>query len=313
MGTPAFAVAPLRAIYEAGYEIAAVVTVPDKPAGRGLKLQSSPVKDFAIANHIDVLQPVNLKDDVFNSQLAGYGANLYVVVAFRMLPQVVWQMPELGTVNLHASLLPQYRGAAPINHAILNGETETGLTTFFIEQQIDTGNIIKSTKLRIANNETAGILHDRMMIAGSQLMLETLQLIENNEIKPINQLQFLDNINPLKPAPKLTKELCKVNWTATGKDIYNLIRGLSPYPAAFCNLVDTNHTKRQIKLFEAELVPVRSEKAAGSIITDGKKYLEVATADGIIRILSLQPEGKRRMLIDEFLRGTNVNETMHFE
>jgi methionyl-tRNA formyltransferase len=210
-------------------------------------------------------------------------------------------------------LLPQYRGAAPINHAILNGETETGLTTFFIEQQIDTGNIIKSTKLRIANNETAGILHDRMMIAGSQLMLETLQLIENNKTKPINQLQFLDDINPLKPAPKLTKELCRINWSATGKDIYNLIRGLSPYPAAFCNLVDTNHTKRQIKLFEAELLPVRSEKAAGSIITDGKKYLEVATADGIIRILSLQPEGKRRMLIDEFLRGTNVNETMHFE
>ena len=312
MGTPEFAVEPLRAIVAAGYKVLAVITAPDKPAGRGQKIQFSPVKEFALAQGIPVLQPANLKAPAFIEELQHINANLMVVVAFRMLPEVVWQMPEYGTLNLHASLLPQYRGAAPINHAIINGETETGLTTFFIEKEIDTGQIILARKIAILPSDDAGALHDRMMVEGGDLMLETLKMIETGNINPQSQEQVIQQIKTLYPAPKIFKEHCKINWANSGRQIHNLIRGLSPFPGAFSVLLSEG-TSRQVKIFRTSYQVEPTDMAPGFIETDHKHQLSVITADGRICIEELQLEGKKRMGIAEFLRGVRIPAGSRFE
>jgi methionyl-tRNA formyltransferase len=313
MGTPEFAVEPLRAIIGAGYNVVAVITAPDKPAGRGQKLHHSPVKVFAEKNNLKVLQPVSLKDPAFITELRSLGANLMVVVAFRMLPEVVWQMPEFGTLNLHASLLPQYRGAAPINHAIINGETETGLTTFFIEKEIDTGNIILSRKLPILSSDDAGALHDRLKFSGGNLVLETLKLIETGYVKPQSQDNFVFDKTILHPAPKIFKKDCKINWRNSCMNIHNLVRGLSPFPGAFSNLIDENEVIKQVKIFKTSYELSESNEAPGTILTDYKNTFSVIASDGIIHIEELQVEGKKRMTTAEFLRGVHSHVVFRFE
>lgn len=310
MGTPEFAVEPLNAIIDAGYDVLAVVTAPDKPAGRGQKMQFSPVKEYALKNKINVLQPFSLKDSDFIAELKRYKANLQVVVAFRMLPEIVWQMPEFGTLNLHASLLPQYRGAAPINHAIINGETETGITTFFIEKEIDTGKIILAHKLPILPSDDAGALHDRLMFAGSQLVLDTLKLIKTDQLKPKSQQSILHDLNDLKTAPKIFKKDCKINWEISCIKVHNFIRGLSPFPGAFTHLRDENGIIKQVKIFNTSYRFEKTTEIPGTIITDSKRLLSVITIDGIIQIEELQMEGKKRLRTAEFLRGVPL--TNHF-
>ncbi|MFZ4549885.1 MAG: methionyl-tRNA formyltransferase [Bacteroidales bacterium] len=313
MGTPEFAVEPLRAIIDAGYNVVAVITVPDKPAGRGQILHVSAVKEFALSKNIPVLQPVNLKDPGFIAELKSYDANLQVVVAFRMLPEVVWQMPEYGTLNLHASLLPQYRGAAPINHAIINGETETGLTTFFIEKEIDTGNIILSKIITINPADDAGTLHERLMYAGGELMLETLELIKNDKVQATNQSSIILTGRELKPAPKIFKNDCKLDWDYKSEEIHNKVRGLSPFPCAFSNLVTDNGSIRQVKIYKTSFQILVTNKEPGSIVRDRKDAFSVVSADGLVFIEELQMEGKKRMKSPEFLRGVNLTEQYHFE
>ncbi len=312
MGTPDFAVEPLRVLVESGYRVVAVITAPDKPAGRGQKRQSSPVKEFALANHLPILQPTNLKDPGFIRQLQDLNANLQVVVAFRMLPEAVWQMPELGTLNLHASLLPQYRGAAPINHAIINGETETGLTTFFIEKEIDTGKIILSRKIQILPSDDAGMLHDRLMVAGGSLMLETLKRIETGEVNSCIQASILPEDGILKPAPKIFKKDCKIDWDTSCIQIHNLVRGLSPFPGAFSNLYTDNEEIKQVKIYKTSYQLSIPAGVPGTIITDHKNALAVVTRDGLINLEELQLEGKKRLAIPEFLRGVHIAENFHF-
>ncbi|MCA0366004.1 MAG: methionyl-tRNA formyltransferase [Bacteroidetes bacterium] len=300
MGTPDFAVATLERLLEAGFEVVAVVTAPDKPVGRGQKLSESPVKKFALEKGIDVLQPEKLKNKEFVEKLASYNADLQVVVAFRMLPEIVWAMPPKGTINLHGSLLPQYRGAAPINWAVINGETETGVTTFFIEKEIDTGHTILSEKILIGPDETAGDVHDKMMWIGADLMVKTCKAIEVGNYSSTPQ-DFSAN---LKPAPKIFKETCKIDWNQPVATIHNFVRGMSPFPAAWTMLGD-----KQLKVFEVEKVdPFRAElsKIEGfdfELFTDHKKILGIKCADSIAGIKSLQLEGKKRMSTEEFLRG----------
>jgi methionyl-tRNA formyltransferase len=313
MGTPEFAVEPLHAILEAGYEVAAVITAPDKPSGRGQKLHASPVKEYAISHKLPVLQPVNLKNPEFISELKTFKANLQVVVAFRMLPEIVWQMPEYGTLNLHASLLPQYRGAAPINHAIINGESETGITTFFIEKEIDTGNIILAQKLPILPSDDAGTLHDRMMLSGGKLMVETLKMIETGNIKTQSQSNFIVSDKFITPAPKIFKNDCRIDWNKPCESIHNLVRGLSPFPGAFSILISDNNEPKQVKIYKTSCLAEKSELLPGTIITDNKKFLSVVTGDGILRIETLQFEGRKRMNADEYLRGFRLENNFHFE
>jgi len=313
MGTPEFAVEPLRAIIDAGFDVAAVVTAPDKPAGRGQKLHASPVKEYALQHNLPVLQPVSLKNPEFVNELKNFNANLQVVVAFRMLPEIVWQMPEHGTLNLHASLLPQYRGAAPINHAIINGETETGLTTFFIEKEIDTGNIILSKRISILPADDAGSLHDRMMSEGAILVLETLQMISTGNVNALSQESLQPEQSILKPAPKIFKQDCKINWNASCLQIQNLVRGLSPFPGAFSTLISEDGTQKQLKIFKTSYEISIIDLSPGTISTDGKKLLSVAAADGIIFIEELQLEGKKRMVTAEFLRGVQITGGFRFE
>jgi methionyl-tRNA formyltransferase len=313
MGTPEFAVEPLRAIVQAGYNVLAVITAPDKPAGIGQKIHYSAVKEFALANNIRILQPEKLKNAGFIEELKSLNANLQVVVAFRMLPEVVWQMPEYGTLNLHASLLPQYRGAAPINHAIINGETETGLTTFFIEQQIDTGNIILARKLPILPSDDAGALHDRLMVAGGEVMLETLKLIETGSVNAKRQENILPGETLLNPAPKIFKTDCRINWANQCAHIHNRVRGLSPFPGAFSNLVTDDNGIKQVKIFRTSFQLTESKGDAGTIITDNKNLLSVIAGDGIIQIEELQIEGKKRMNIAEFLRGNHISSHFRFQ
>jgi len=313
MGTPQFAVEPLRAIVHAGYNVLAVVTAPDKPAGRGQKIHYSAVKEFAIQNNIRILQPEKLKEPGFIKELKSLHANLLVVVAFRMLPEVVWQMPEYGTLNLHASLLPQYRGAAPINHAIINGETETGLTTFFIEKEIDTGNIILSRKLPILPSDDASALHDRLMIAGGDIMLETLKLIETGNINLQRQENIISENTVLNPAPKIFKADCKINWSGKCIQIHNLVRGLSSFPGAFSYLITENEVMKQVKIFRTSYLLTETNGSPGTIITDHKNSFSVIAGDGIIRIEELQLEGKKRMTAAEFLRGVNISTHSRFE
>jgi methionyl-tRNA formyltransferase len=297
MGTPDFAVASLNALFEAGYDIAGVVTAADKPAGRGQKLQESAVKKYAVEKGLKVLQPLKLKDPEFIEELRSLKADLQVVVAFRMLPEIVWDMPPKGTINLHASLLPNYRGAAPINHAIINGETESGVTTFFLKHEIDTGDVIFSEKVAIAEDDSAGDLHDHLMEAGAGLLLKTVNAIAEDNYKEQPQLSS----DELKHAPKIFKEFCKIDWNQPVKTIYNLIRGLSPYPTAFTELND-----KTIKIFKARYEEATPEIAPGEHVTDGKTFLKFAAKDGFISLLDLQYEGKKRMTVDEFLRGMRL-------
>jgi methionyl-tRNA formyltransferase len=297
MGTPDFAVASLDALVQANFDVVAVVTAPDRPAGRGQKLNESAVKKYAVEKHIPVLQPEKLKNAEFLEALASYKADLQVVVAFRMLPEVVWNMPPKGTINLHGSLLPQYRGAAPINHAIINGEKESGVTTFFLTHEIDTGNIILSDSVAIADNENAGDLHDKLMYIGAKLLVKTLKAIEAGEVSEQPQPQSGD----LKHAPKIFKDDCKIDWNNQAQTIYNLIRGLSPYPTAFTFLND-----KTLKVFKAEIEDKEPGIVAGGFLTDGKTYLKFASKDGFIKLLDIQYEGKKRMLIEDFLRGMRL-------
>lgn len=297
MGTPDFAVASLDAIVKANYDVVAVVTAPDKPAGRGQKLAESAVKKYALANQIPVLQPEKLKSPEFIEALKSYQADLQVVVAFRMLPEVVWNMPPKGTINLHGSLLPHYRGAAPINHAIINGEKESGVTTFFLKHEIDTGDVIMAEKTAIEHNDTAGDLHDKLMNIGAGLIVKTLDAIASGSVTEQPQPMSDD----LKHAPKIFKEDCKIDWNKPAEQIYNLIRGLSPYPTAFTFLND-----KTLKLFKAEVEEKEPGIAAGGFLTDGKTYLKFAAKDGFIKLLDIQYEGKKRMLIEDFLRGMRL-------
>jgi methionyl-tRNA formyltransferase len=297
MGTPEFAVATLRTLVENEYEIVGVITAPDKPAGRGQKLHESDIKKYADAQNLNILQPANLKEDKFIEELKALDANLQIVVAFRMLPEVVWKMPKYGTFNLHASLLPNYRGAAPIHWAIINGESQTGVTTFFIDQKIDTGAIILQDKIEIENDETVGNLHDRLMNIGSQLVLKTVKVIENGNaitrIQPKSQIQ--------KTAQKLNKENCKIDWNMSVNDIYNKIRGLNPFPSAWCYLQDGEQTLT-IKVFDVEKANENHSKSIGSI-ESLKEALKVAVKDGYIFIKEMQLPGKRKMDVKSLLNG----------
>jgi methionyl-tRNA formyltransferase len=297
MGTPDFAVASLDALVVAGFDVVAVVTAADKPAGRGQKLNESAVKKYAVEKGIPVLQPIKLKDPDFIAQLSSYQADLQVVVAFRMLPEMVWKMPAKGTVNLHASLLPDYRGAAPINHAIINGETTSGVTTFFLKQEIDTGDVIFSESVAIGPEETAGELHDKLMDTGAALLVKTVQAIADDQYTEQPQVQSAE----LKHAPKIFKEFCEIDWTQPVQKIHNLVRGLSPYPTAFTKLQDKN-----LKVFKASIEPGAPGIAPGSYETDGKTYLKFAAPDGFLSLTDIQFEGKKRMKIDEFLRGMRL-------
>ena len=305
-GTPEFAASQLEAILKSGYEVAVVVTMPDKPAGRGRKIQYSEVKKTAMEHGLPLLQPEKLKDPTFLEQLASYQANLFIVVAFRMLPAVVWQMPELGTFNLHASLLPQYRGAAPINFAIINGETETGLTTFFLNEEIDKGAVIMREKVSIRPDETAGELHDELMVLGNKLVVETIQKIENNDVQALPQDTLSEN-QPLKPAPKITKEFCNIDWSQDCQTVYNHIRGLSPYPAAHTQLVSESGEVIDLKVYNSEIEACTPDVAVSNVVTDNKKYLKIALSDGFIHLIQVQQAGKKAMPIADFLRGTPLN------
>ena len=298
-GTPEFAASQLEAILKAGYKVSVVVTMPDKPAGRGRKIQFSDVKKTALEHNLPLLQPEKLKDPMFLEQLASYQANLFIVVAFRMLPAVVWQLPELGTFNLHASLLPQYRGAAPINFAVINGETETGLTTFFLYEEIDKGAVIMREKVSIRPDETAGELHDELMLLGNKVVVDTIKKIESGDIKALPQDELIEN-QPLKPAPKITKEFCNVDWSRDCQSVYNHIRGLSPYPAAHTRLQSENGETIELKIFSAEIETCTHNVTPGTVVTDNKKYLKIALHHGFIQLTQVQQAGKKSMPIADF-------------
>lgn len=293
MGTPDFAVASLKKLVENGCEVVAVVTAPDKPSGRGLQMNETPVKKYAVSQNIPVLQPEKLKNPEFLEQLRSFDADLQVVVAFRMLPEVVWAMPHKGTFNLHGSLLPQYRGAAPINWAVINGETETGVTTFFIEKEIDTGKIIFADKTPILPEDNAGTVHDKLMEIGADLVLKTVRAIEAGDYPQVPQPQDIE----LKSAPKIFKETCEINWNQSAERIHNFVRGLSPYPAAWTLLQG-----KVCKIYKTQIVD-NQELSSESFVTDGKKYLMFRCADRMLAVEELQLEGKKRMGIEEFLRG----------
>lgn len=302
MGTPEFAVGILDSILKNNYDVVGVITAADKPAGRGQKIKYSAVKEYALEHNLNLLQPTNLKDETFLAHLKALHANLQIVVAFRMLPKVVWEMPEYGTFNLHASLLPDYRGAAPINWAIINGETKTGVTTFFIDEKIDTGAIIMNAEIPISDEENAGALHDRLMLLGSSTVVKTLALIENGNLETKIQIESED----LKTAYKLNKENCKIDWTKSGKEIQNLIRGLSPYPVAWCNFKDENQ-EWNIKVYDAKFTAEKHAQPIGKIETT-KKEMKIAVVDGYLKIVSLQFPGKKKMTTSELLNGIAFSE-----
>ena len=306
MGTPEFAVASLGALLMNGFNVVGVVTVPDKPAGRGRKVTRSAVKQFAEQNELPVLQPANLKDPLFQKELMQLNADIFVVVAFRMLPEVIWKMPAKGTINLHASLLPQYRGAAPINHVLINGETKTGVTTFFIDDKIDTGNIIFQEETQIYPFENAGELHERLMNLGARLVIKTLSELSSNEVKPVSQTMLIGDGVTLKTAPKIFLNDCIINWENDCTSIHNLIRGLSPYPCARSFFIKDNESLL-FKIFESNPEHEKHSYNSGEIVSDGKKILKIACKSGLINISSIQIEGKKRMSTTEFLRGFNID------
>lgn len=299
MGTPDFAVASLDAICNSRHEVAGVVTVADKPAGRGQQLSMSPVKKYAMEHQIPVLQPLKLRDENFLEELKKLQADLFVIVAFRMLPEQVWRMPPLGSVNLHGSLLPRYRGAAPINRAIMNGETETGVTVFFLQQEIDTGKVIRRTVIPIGENTTAGELHDEMMVIGAKVLVEALDEIASGNVNAIAQDTLISGGENVIHAPKIFKEDCKIDWSMSCHHVHDFIRGLSPYPAAW-----TMFGNKTLKIFSGKKNPGKSIPDEWS--TDGKESLEYRCADGTYSVLELQLEGKKRMRVEEFLRGTRI-------
>ena len=305
LGTPDFAVATLDAIYNAHHEVVGVVTAPDKPAGRGLKMQASDVKNYAVEKGIPVLQPVKLKDPEFIEALKQWNADIFVVVAFRMLPAQVYEIPPKGAFNVHASLLPQYRGAAPIHWAIMNGETHTGVTTFFLNHEIDCGDLILQRKTDIFSNETTGELYDRLKMMGAELALETLSLVEKGGCKPQTQPQVQDA--DLKLAPKIHKEDTIINWNDTAKNIINKIRGLSPYPGAVTFFTKNDKEKLFVKIFEATVLPEKSQHRAGVLTTDDKTFLHISTKDFQISIDNLQVEGKKRVNTPIFLQGNKAS------
>lgn len=308
MGTPEFAVPCLDILIKNNYNVVGVVTVPDKPAGRGQQLQESAVKKFAVENGIKVLQPLKLKDPEFISELRNLNADLQIVVAFRMLPEEVWNMPRLGTYNLHGSLLPKYRGAAPINWAIINGETESGVTTFKLKHEIDTGSILFQQKVSISEQTTAGDLHDELMRVGAELILKTVKAIEsgNPDLKVQDDAQVIH-------APKLFKETCKINWSKAPSEIYNLIRGLSPYPAAFTEFKDAQGHLLSLKIFSTLKEAAAHSQSAGIVTTDNKSYIKVACNGGFIFIKELQLQGKKKMSTEDFLRGYKFAENTTFQ
>ena len=309
-GTPDFAVASLQRLVEGGYNVAAVVTMPDKPAGRGRQLQESDVKRYAVEHGLPVLQPVSLKDETFIEELRAIGAQLFIVIAFRMLPAAVWQMPPLGTFNLHASLLPRYRGAAPINWAVMNGDTETGVTTFFLKHEIDTGDVIQQRSCPIGRHDNVEVVHDRLMVMGADMVLETVDAIIAGTVKPIPQEQMLTAGQQPTPAPKIFKDTCRIDWSRPAESLYNHIRGLSPYPAAWTTLADeAGNELTTIKIYETGEPVAFSQGEAplpGTILAD-RKTMRVACGDGWLEVLSLQQSGKKRMSTDAFLRGFTVN------
>lgn len=310
MGTPDFAVASLKALVEGGYCVVGVVTMPDKPMGRhGSVLQASPVKRYAVEKNIPVLQPVSLRDPAFLDELRALRADLQIVVAFRMLPHAVWEMPRLGTFNLHASLLPQYRGAAPINWAVIHGDKETGVTTFFLRHEIDTGRIILQRRVPIAETDDAGTVHDRLMAIGAALVVETVDRIIDGDgcVETTEQEAFVTDAAPLRDAPKIFRDTCHIDWCQPTERVYNFIRGLAPYPAAWTEVLSADGRRMALKVFRSERIAEPHELSPGAIRTDGRRHLDVATADGFLRLLEVQPAGKRRMTADQFLNGTDVS------
>jgi len=307
MGTPEFAVESLDILVKNNYNIVGVITVPDKPAGRGQEIQQSAIKKYALEKGFNILQPEKLKDEHFLQQLKNLNADLQIVVAFRMLPVVVWDMPKLGTFNLHGSLLPQYRGAAPINWAVINGEKETGVSTFFLQHEIDTGKIIFREKTPIGENETTGEIHDRLMIIGANLVLKTVKAIEENDYPQIDQSEFIANGEQEKHAPKLFKDDCKIDWSRNATAIHNFIRGLSPYPAAFSSFVAPDEKIYSVKFFKTEKEICTPTHTIYSIVTDSKTDLKIAVKEGYIIVKELQLAGKKKMATTEFLRGFPMN------
>lgn len=313
MGTPDFAVESLRVLVENNYNVVGVITMPDKPAGRGHKIQYSAVKIYAESQSIPLLQPEKLKDEDFISALREWNADLQIVVAFRMLPEVVWNMPRLGTFNLHASLLPQYRGAAPINWAIMNGDKETGATTFFLTHEIDTGKIILQEKLPIGDSDNVGKIHDELMVMGGQLVKRTVDLLLEGKTDAIPQEQFFKDEKELKPAPKIFKETCRIDWSRPAKDIYNHIRGLSPYPVAWTELKAEGKESVSVKIYGATVDNTISNLPSGTIITDNKTYIKVSGIDGVINITNLQLPGKKALNTEDLLRGYKFPENSILE
>lgn len=307
MGTPDFAVESLKTLVENNYNVVGVITMPDKPAGRGHKIQFSPVKQYALDNGLRLLQPEKLKDEAFLEELRELKADVQVVVAFRMLPEVVWNMPKFGTFNLHASLLPQYRGAAPINYAIINGETETGATTFFLTHEIDTGKIILQQKTPISETDNAGTVHDKLMVMGAEMVRKTIDLLIEGKTDAIDQQQFISTDTVLKAAPKIFKETCEIKLNDTVENIYNFVRGLSPYPTARLDIeLPNSREKIALKVFETSKEITAHNLPVGTIETDGKTYLKVAANNGFIHLISIQAAGKKRMSAGEFLRGMRL-------
>ncbi|MDL2227488.1 methionyl-tRNA formyltransferase [Bacteroidales bacterium OttesenSCG-928-K03] len=309
MGTPHFAVETLKQIISSGFFVSSVVTTPDKPAGRGLKLQPSPVKTFALEHNIPVLQPEKLSDESFVSKIKELNPDIIVVVAFRKLPQSVWSIPKLGTFNVHTSLLPQYRGAAPINHAIMNGETKTGISTFLLDEQIDTGKILLQKEVEITNTDTFLEVHDKLMFLGAECAIATINMLIGNDYKAIDQSKIEIKDGILHPAPKIHKEDCKIDWNNNVVKIYNQIRGLSPIPAAYTEITNSKGELLSIKIFHSEykICPNENNNPLGSIISDGKKFLGIQASNGVIYITDLQLAGKKRMQIEDFLRGTKIS------
>ncbi|MEN8202564.1 MAG: methionyl-tRNA formyltransferase [Bacteroidota bacterium] len=308
MGTPDFAVAPLDKILRSGGNVVAVITAPDRPAGRGKRIRFSAVKEYLLRNRpeIPMLQPSNLKDPGFVEELRSIAPDLQIVVAFRMLPEMVWRIPKKGTFNLHASLLPQYRGAAPINHVLINGEKETGVSTFLIDDKIDTGNILLQQSISIGNQESAGELHDRLMDAGAGLVLQTVEGLAAGDLQARPQDSLHGNSSDLKKAPKIFKEDCRINWNKEGMQVFNLIRGLSPYPGAFTYLHRDQGQAILCKIFKSTFRPGEQAHTPGTIQSDGKTFLEVSVQGGWIQVLSIQQEGKRKLEIRDFLAGTSL-------
>lgn len=313
MGTPDFAVESLRALVEGGYNVVGVVTMPDKPMGRHqTELSQSAVKKYAVEQGLPVLQPEKLKDPEFLSALRAWDADLQIVVAFRMLPEVVWAMPPRGTFNLHAALLPQYRGAAPINWAIINGDTETGITTFFLDHDIDTGQVIQRVPVPILDTDNVEDVHDKLMVLGASLVTETVDNIIADNITPIPQSELTTD-EPLRPAPKIFKDTCRIDWNTTVKRTYDFIRGLSPYPAAWTELVMPDRKHLVLKVYGAEKEIGAVEEPVGTVVIDGRRTLKVALSDGYLRLTTIQLAGKKRMAVEDFLRGFHADGELRVE